>query len=124
LVGGIDVVGVKRTEERYGEQIILTIDTSLSKDSEKTFYSTSNTHTTIIEKNVFRGIGLEGSMGIMYSFGKRWALLADYRANLVVGKGTSHYREVVSGTNRKNKFTNFEFEGGPLLTEVTLLYKF
>jgi len=126
FVSGVDIQGQYTDASRHITEATYKIDSIGSLGTAEQFnYSTFKNHKNLLdEKTITKQIGLGLTIGAMVPVGKRWWVLAQFRADSFMGPSTTTTTDHVTGKTTSSSQTTFDFETGAAISEVSLFYRF
>jgi hypothetical protein len=126
LVGGLDAVGIF---SKYNMEVL---ELNYSHDSADVVGASKDTYirtflgSSILsqEERISKQLGIGASLGLIVPISKRWWLLGQCRFDSYFGSIEVISSDKVSGAITQSKSRSFDFRGGPLLSELSLFYRF
>ncbi len=126
LVTGIDILGQYSIYNRQILQATFKIDSiGGSGTAEPTYHTTYKEGKKLLEEKVItKQVGIGLTIGTLIPLGKRWLVLAQFRADGYVGPANSKTIDFVTGKSVNSSSTSFDFNAGVALSELSLFYRF
>lgn len=126
LVGGIDFHAQYTNSNRQINEQVYKIDSVGNYGTAEQFnHTTLKYHKNLLEeKAITKQMGIGISAGLMIPAGKRWWVIAQFRADSFFGTTTRATTDNITGKTYGGSTTTFDFDTGPAISEVSLFYRF
>lgn len=126
IFGGTDLIAQYSNGTKNINEALFRIDSLVGTGTAQQHYEKTflDVKAILIQRETSPQFGLGINLGVLFPLKQRWWLAFSYRADAVFGNVTVKRNDLLQQKTETNNFSRFDFNSGPLLSELALFYRF